>query len=69
MDSVNSGDSVLILDDLLATGGTILAACELLRRLGAKIVGLGFVIELTFLRGRQRLPGYEVFSIVSYDSE
>jgi len=68
-DSIASGDRVLIHDDLLATGGTTRAACKLVERLGGKIIGLSFLIELLFLRGRDQLPGYEIFSILKYESE
>jgi adenine phosphoribosyltransferase len=69
IDAISKGMRVLILDDLLATGGTILATCDLVKSLGGNIVGLGFLIELTFLKGRERLKEYEVYSITSYDSE
>jgi hypothetical protein len=52
-----------------ATGGTMSAACSLVRRLGAEIVGLSFLVELDFLRGRARLPDHEIFSLVHYDAE
>ncbi|MCZ6777037.1 MAG: adenine phosphoribosyltransferase [Ignavibacteria bacterium] len=68
-DSIPSGDRVLIHDDLLATGGTTRAACKLVERLGGKIIGLSFLIELLFLHGRDQLPGYEIFSILKYESE
>ena len=63
------GDRVLLIDDLLATGGTIEAACKLVEQLGAKIVGLTFLIELSFLQPRKRLSKYEIFSLISYESE
>jgi adenine phosphoribosyltransferase len=68
-DAIIPGSRVLILDDLLATGGTILATCELIKKLEGSIIGLGFVVELVFLKGRERLAEYEVYSITSYDSE
>lgn len=68
-DAVAPGERVLLIDDLLATGGTILAACRLVERLGAKIVGLAFLVELSFLGGRKRLGQYEVFSLIDYESE
>ena len=68
-DSLRKGDRVLIHDDLLATGGTIAAACALVERLGATIAGVSFIIELSFLHGREKLPGYHITSLVQYDSE
>jgi len=68
-DALLPGQRVLLHDDLLATGGTMAAACALVRRLGARIVGLSFLIELDFLHGRDKLPGCEIFSLVHYDSE
>ena len=68
-DAVSHGERVLVLDDLLATGGTIKAACDLVERLGGVIVGLSFLIELSFLHGRERLKGYDIFSIIRYDHE
>lgn len=68
-DSIKPGEKVLVIDDLLATGGTARASCNLVRRLGGEIVGAAFLIELSFLKGREKLKEYEVFSVVSYDSE
>jgi adenine phosphoribosyltransferase len=68
-DAVMPGERVLLIDDLLATGGTIEAACKLVEQLGAKIVGLTFLIELSFLQPRKRLSKYEIFSLISYESE
>jgi adenine phosphoribosyltransferase len=68
-DSITPGEKVLIVDDLLATGGTAAAACSLVRRLGGSIIGVAFLIELAFLEGRKKLQEYDVFSIVSYESE
>ena len=68
-DAITKGERVLILDDLLATGGTISAACNLVKKLGGEIVGLAFLVELSFLEGREKLHGYDIFSIVSYDAE
>ena len=65
-DGVTSDDRVLIIDDLLATGGTAAAACELVERVGAQVVGLGFVVELQFLNGREKLGGHNVLSLVTY---
>jgi adenine phosphoribosyltransferase len=58
---------VVIVDDLLATGGTAEATVKLARSLGAEIVGLAFVVELDFLKGREKLNGYDVFSLLNYD--
>jgi len=68
-DALKRGDNVLLVDDLLATGGTIAAAAKLCEDLGANVVGLGFVIELGFLKGRKKLEGYDVFSLINYDAE
>jgi adenine phosphoribosyltransferase len=65
-DALKKGDRVLILDDLLATGGTVEAVARLVSGLGAKIVGTAFVVELSFLDGRKKLSGYPVFSIIQY---
>jgi adenine phosphoribosyltransferase len=69
IDAIAKGENVLIVDDLLATGGTVAAACSLVERLGGKIAGLAFLIELSFLKGRDKLKKYDVFSIITYDSE
>ncbi|MFO1092690.1 MAG: adenine phosphoribosyltransferase [Planctomycetaceae bacterium] len=68
-DAIQEGDRVLLIDDLLATGGTMQACCRLAEQSGAVVVGCGFVIELTFLPGRERLEPYRVVSLVQYDSE
>ncbi len=68
-DAIGPGQKVLLLDDLLATGGTIRAACDLVKRTGGDIVGLAFLIELSFLHGREKLKEYDVFSLLQYDSE
>src|SRR5438093_8160952 len=65
-DAVQPGASVVIADDLLATGGTSLAAARLVEKIGGKVTGLMFVVELDFLKGRERLNGYNVFSLVQY---
>lgn len=67
VDAIEPGQKVLIVDDLLATGGTAKATCNLVESLGGQVVGLAFVIELNFLHGRQKLEDYEVFSLVRYD--
>ena len=66
-DAVGNGNRVLIVDDLLATGGTAAAAAKMVQQVGGVVVGLGFVVELTFLNGRQRLAGHDVFSLLQYD--
>ncbi len=66
-DAIVRGCRVLILDDLLATGGTAAAVTRLVEELGGSVVGLGFVVELTFLNGRGKLAGQEVFSLLQYD--
>ena len=66
-DAVRRGDRVLIVDDLLATGGTAAAAARMVQDAGGVVVGLGFVVELTFLGGRGRLSGHDVFSLLEYD--
>ena len=68
-DAIRGGERVLIHDDLLATGGTIGAACKLVERLGGKIVGLCFLVELNFLKGRERLAKYDICSLIQYDKE
>ena len=59
---------MLVSDDLLATGGTAAATVELMRQLGGQVVGAAFAVELTFLKGRAKLPGVDVFSLIRYDS-
>ncbi|HKV82859.1 MAG TPA: adenine phosphoribosyltransferase [Candidatus Sulfotelmatobacter sp.] len=66
-DAIKKGQRVLIVDDLLATGGTAEATAKLAESLGAKIAGLGFVVELSFLNGRNKLKSYDVMSLLSYD--
>jgi len=66
-DAVHKGQRVLVCDDLLATGGTAAATVELIRKLGAEVAGTGFAVELTFLNGRSKLPGLDVFSLIQYD--
>jgi len=65
-DAVSPGTRVLIVDDLLATGGTAAAVARLIVDLGGTVVGIGFVVELTFLEGRRKLAGYDVFSLIQY---
>ena len=66
-DAIQRGQRVLIVDDLLATGGTADATAKLAESLGGKIAGLGFVVELTFLNGRDKLKNYDVMSLLRYD--
>ncbi|HEY7213763.1 MAG TPA: adenine phosphoribosyltransferase [Thermoanaerobaculia bacterium] len=65
-DAVKPGENVLVVDDLVATGGTALAAAKMVESLGGKVSGFGFIIELTFLPGREKLKGYEVESLIRY---
>lgn len=66
-DAIQPGQKVIIVDDLLATGGTASACVQLAKSLGAQISGLGFVVELDFLNGRKKFEGIEVFSLLHYD--
>lgn len=68
-DAITPGERVLMVDDLLATGGTMAAACQLVEKLGGKIVGVAFLIELAFLPGRSKLNGYDVSTLIKYDKE
>ena len=65
--AIERGQRVLIVDDLLATGGTAVATAKLASSLGGEIAGLAFVVELDFLKGRERLATYNVFSLLHYD--
>jgi adenine phosphoribosyltransferase len=65
-DAIQKGQRVLVVDDLLATGGTGVAAIQLIEQLGGKVVGLAFLVELEFLNGRKRLNGYDVYSLLRY---
>jgi adenine phosphoribosyltransferase len=66
-DGIHRGQRVLVVDDLLATGGTMAATLRLVERLGGEIVGAAFLIELAFLKGRERLKGYSLESLIVYD--
>ena len=66
-DAIEPGQRVVIIDDLLATGGTALAVIKLVEKLGGQVVGLVFAMELKFLNGREKLKGYEVHSLIQYD--
>lgn len=65
-DAVKKGDKVIIVDDLLATGGTVKASIDLIEKLGGEVVGLGFLIELVDLKGRQLLEGYKIKALMEY---
>jgi adenine phosphoribosyltransferase len=67
-DALAGGRRVLVHDDLLATGGTAATLCELVEQLGGEVAGCGFLIELTFLNGRERLAGRDVHALIGYDS-
>ncbi len=66
-DAIESGGKVLMVDDLLATGGTMAAACELIEKIGGKVAGIAFLIELAGLQGREKIADYKVVSIISYE--
>lgn len=68
-DTIKKGEKVLLVDDLLATGGTVSASSKLIERLGGIIVGMSFIIDLPFLGGSKKLSGYNLHCLVSYDSE
>ena len=65
-DALNKDDRVLLIDDLLATGGTAKASCELVELLGATVEALGFIIELDFIKGREKLENYEIHALLHY---
>lgn len=65
-DAIRPGQRVLVVDDVLATGGSARAAIELVERLGGEVVGVAFLVELTFLHGIDKLDGYDVFSVIKY---
>jgi adenine phosphoribosyltransferase len=64
-DAISAGDDVYVIDDVLATGGTAAATCRLVERLGGRVAGVGFVLELGFLEGRAKLPDYDVVSLTT----
>jgi len=68
-DAIRKGQRVMLVDDLLATGGTVEACAELVEKLGGVVAGCAFFIELSFLKGRQKLKDYEIFSLVDFESE
>lgn len=65
-DAIQPGERIVLVDDLLATGGTMLATANLMKKIGAEVAGMGFLIELTFLNGRDKLSDFPVFSLVDY---
>src|SRR5579863_5987331 len=65
-DAINPGQNVLIIDDVLATGGTAAAVAKLVETLQGRVAGLGFILELDFLKGRERLQGHDVYSLIHY---
>jgi adenine phosphoribosyltransferase len=67
LDAIQPGQKVILVDDLLATGGTMDATVKLVKQLGGEIAGLGFAVELDFLKGRERFVDYDVFSLLHYD--
>jgi adenine phosphoribosyltransferase len=69
VDAVRPGERILVVDDLLATGGTAAAACRLIEKLGGIVVGVSFLIELSFLSGRKQLTGRKINVLIDYDSE
>jgi adenine phosphoribosyltransferase len=68
-DAISSGQRVLLVDDLLATGGTMNACCRMVEQLGGKIIGISFLVELLFLNGRDKLGDYDIHSVISYQHE
>lgn len=68
-DAIESGEKILIHDDLLATGGTVEAVCKMVEKLGGEIAGILFLVELSFLNGREKLNKYNVHSVVKFESE
>lgn len=68
-DAIEKNDNCIIVDDLLATGGTSKAAVDLVEKLGGNVKGLCFMVELEFLNGREKLNGYDIFSLVKYEKE
>ncbi len=68
-DAIGPGQRVLMLDDLLATGGTMAACCRMVEELGGQIAACAFLVELSYLKGREKLNGYEIFSLIDYQCE
>ncbi len=69
IDAINKGDNILIVDDLVATGGTAKAMAQIIEKMGGKVVGFSFLVELSFLNPRKILEAYEMHSLVEFDSE
>ena len=69
IDTPEKGDKIVIVDDLLATGGTMKAVCSLTEKLGGEVIGISTVVDLEFLPWREKLTGYNVNYLISYDSE
>lgn len=65
-DAINNSERILVFDDLIATGGTVLATCQLIEKLGGEIIGCAFLINLRYLNGAEKLKGYNVFSLIEY---
>jgi len=68
-DSIKPGEKVVVVDDLLATGGTMAATIDLIKKLDGEIIGISFIIELDFLKGREKLKDYNINSLIHYDHE
>ena len=68
-DAVTKGQRILVVDDLLATGGTLQATCRLIEKLGGEVTGIMVLIELSFLKGREKIKDYDFFSLIKYDKE
>jgi adenine phosphoribosyltransferase len=66
-DAIDRGDKIMVVDDLLATGGTTSAVFKLIEKLGGKVIGASFIVELAFLNPREKLGGYDIFSLVQYN--
>jgi adenine phosphoribosyltransferase len=68
-DAIQPGDKVVVIDDLVATGGTLEAACKLIEKAGGTVAGIAVLVDLTFLPWREKLKGYDILALVQYDSE
>ncbi len=68
-DAIKKGEKVIIIDDLIATGGTIAAAAQLVEKLGGEILELAFVVELPDLKGRGKIPGYKIFTLTEFEGD
>ena len=68
-DAILANQRVLIIDDLLATGGTVAATCRLVEKLGGKVFSIAFLIELSFLNGVEKIRNYNIFSLIKFDEE